>query len=112
MIAPREILIQHLRAMSADGLCNPSAECGCGLADLAPCQCLNLDDCLPAKHVKTSLETHALHEEFPDGYYLPLLPISPFKSECLWTAYLADPTYENCCKWLKHRAWMRLEGCP
>jgi hypothetical protein len=30
---------------------------------------------------------------------------------CLWEAYQADQSYENCCAWLKHRAWMKLEGC-
>jgi hypothetical protein len=30
---------------------------------------------------------------------------------CLWETYQADQSYENCCRWLKHRAWMKLEGC-
>lgn len=30
---------------------------------------------------------------------------------CLWEVYQANQTYENCCRWLKHRAWMRVEGC-
>jgi len=111
MITLREVLIHHLRAMGADGLCNPYAECGCGLDDLAPlCECLNLDECIPARHVATSPESHAMYEEFPEGYYVPLLPVASFESERLWEAYQANQTYENCCRWLKHRAWMHLEG--
>ena len=26
---------------------------------------------------------------------------------CRWEVYQADPTWENCCTWLKHRAWIR-----
>jgi hypothetical protein len=51
-----------------------------------------------------------MYEEFPEGYYVPLLPVASFESERLWEAYQANQTYENCCRWLKHRAWMHLEG--
>ena len=94
MTAPREIMIHRLIAMGADGLYNPHAECGCELSDLAPCQCLNLDDCLPALAV--------------DGGFTLLWKCMPY---CPWEAYQADPSYENCCRWLKHKAWMKIEGC-
>jgi len=51
-----------------------------------------------------------MYEDFPDGYYVPLLPIARFKSEQLWEAYQANPSYENMCHWLKHRAWMSIDG--
>jgi hypothetical protein len=28
------------------------------------------------------------------------------KVTCLWEAYQADQSYENCCRWLKHRAYL------
>lgn len=45
MITVREILIQRLRAMGADGLAGD--DCGCGIDNLMPCEsgCL---DCVPA----------------------------------------------------------------
>ena len=34
-----------------------------------------------------------------------------YEPVCLWEAYQADQSYRNCCAWLKHRAWMKGEGC-
>lgn len=47
----REILKDRLVAMGADGLCNITEECGCGFNDLAPCDCINLDECVPARKI-------------------------------------------------------------
>ncbi len=50
----RDILVEALKAMGADGLCNTDLECGCALDDLAPCYgtdygCLDIEKCVPAK---------------------------------------------------------------
>jgi hypothetical protein len=44
----RSIIIAKLAKLGADGLCNPEAECGCSLHDLAPCAACFLD-CKPAR---------------------------------------------------------------
>ena len=48
MTIVKDILKKWLSEKGFDGLCNPEAECGCGLEDLIPCgeAC---DDCEPAK---------------------------------------------------------------
>jgi hypothetical protein len=96
--------------MGADGLCNLYEACGYGLDDLSPLgDCINLSDCVPARHVAVSPESHALYAEFPEGYYIPLLPMAQLKSEQLWNEYQADQTFEKCCRWLKHRAYAMLQ---
>jgi len=45
MIAARSLLQKEIAARGGNGLCNPDAECGCDLDDLAPCECINLDGC-------------------------------------------------------------------
>ena len=30
---------------------------------------------------------------------------------CYWELYQADQSFENMTRWLKHRAWMKWEGC-
>ena len=42
-----EIVAEFLRTHGYDGLCNPDAECGCGLDDFVPCGAV-IVDCLPA----------------------------------------------------------------
>lgn len=42
----KEIIIEKLKSMGADGLC--CEDCGCGLDDLEPCSCINIDMCVPA----------------------------------------------------------------
>lgn len=106
MITPREMLIQHLKGIGADGLCNPHDDCGCSLADLAPCQCINLDDCLPAHKVQDRFVLLVGCKEFC------LRQIAAWDLACLWEAYQQDQSHENCCRWLKHRAWARSESCP
>jgi hypothetical protein len=44
----RDIVRQYLKDHGHEGLCNPDAECGCGLADLIPC-CDVCTTCLPAR---------------------------------------------------------------
>lgn len=49
----REIVIEKLRALGADGLCNVQTECGCGgcdLDDVAPCDHFDFE-CEPARKV-------------------------------------------------------------
>lgn len=48
-----EVIIDHLTAIGADGLCNTDNECGCGLDDYRPCTG-GSDRCKPAiKHTIT-----------------------------------------------------------
>lgn len=44
----KEIVAEWLRANHYDGLCNPEAECGCGLDDLMPCDWVSERDCVGA----------------------------------------------------------------
>jgi len=46
-----EIVKQWLEDHGCDGLCDPDAECGCGIDDLNPCGGL-CDDCIPARRVE------------------------------------------------------------
>lgn len=35
-----------------------------------------------------------------------------YEPRCCWEEYQADQSYERLCRWLKHRAWIRIErGC-
>lgn len=45
MITTRELLQATIKTSGGNALCNPDAECGCDITDLAPCECLNLDEC-------------------------------------------------------------------
>ncbi|WP_417003698.1 hypothetical protein [Adlercreutzia sp.] len=47
----REIVAQWLRENHYDGLCNAEGECGCGLDDLMPCQCINERECVCAYEI-------------------------------------------------------------
>ena len=63
----RQILIAQLTALGANGLCNPTIECGCDIDDLAPCHCtfdtgIDIDDCKPAKKGDDGLY-YAMEEE-------------------------------------------------
>lgn len=44
----KDLLKKALADIGADGLCNPVADCGCGLDDFEPCLVCNLDECVPA----------------------------------------------------------------
>lgn len=49
----RDIIVSKLKRLGCDGLASPDDDCGCGIADLAPCggTCM---DCLPARSRVTS----------------------------------------------------------
>lgn len=86
----RDLLIQRLHAMGADGLA--TEDCGCGIDDLAPCG-LDCLDCEPAIYddcadIWSSID----HNDRP---------------ACLWEEYQSSGSYEDCCAWLKHRALMK-----
>ena len=63
----REMIIKQLKELGADGLCCQG--CGCGIDDLVPCDCLNLDRCQAAKWVEPKMSSRDFDYEFPDGYY-------------------------------------------
>ena len=46
----KEMIIEKLKALGADGLCTHM--CGCGIDDLSPCE-NNFSMCRPAKKVRT-----------------------------------------------------------
>lgn len=56
-----EIVREHLVAGGFDGLVRPDVECGCLLADLAPC-CDDISACRPGYRVKDTT--------FSDGWAL------------------------------------------
>jgi hypothetical protein len=41
----------------------------------------------------------------------PVENMDCYEPVCLWEVYQASGSYEDCCRWLKHRAWMKGEGC-
>lgn len=58
----KEIIINHLKNIGADGLCNEN--CGCGIDDLQPC-CEDFSTCVPAKRVKCDVDCE--HEGWGEG---------------------------------------------
>lgn len=44
----RDIIKEYLIKNKYDGICNPELECGCGLNDFIPCDCLDFNECYPA----------------------------------------------------------------
>lgn len=68
-ISVETMIRYHLEALGADGLCNPDEECGCGLDDLVPCECLNLKECKAARWYATKPGDENFDEDFPEGYY-------------------------------------------
>jgi len=42
-----EVIVDYLKSVGADGLC--CDDCGCGIDHLSPCNCINIDLCVPAK---------------------------------------------------------------
>lgn len=64
----QQILIEGLRAIGADGLCNADLECGCGLDDFIPCGEMNTSECVAARRMKNPPK--AGYDEF----YTPLGP--------------------------------------
>lgn len=73
MKTARELLMDGLKAMGADGLCNRDGQCGCGICDLAPLgDCINIEMCEAAKFIKPISDEHEYWDEYPDGYYTPI----------------------------------------
>ena len=68
----REVVIAALKRMRADGLCNPNLQCGCGIADISPADCLELDLCVAARFIKPERGDPRFWNEYPDGYYTPI----------------------------------------
>lgn len=44
----KQIVIEYLRKIGADGLCNPEIECGCAIDDIITCGYIDAD-CVPAQ---------------------------------------------------------------
>jgi len=70
------LLSKKLAGLGADGLCNPDAECGCGLDDLAPFgDCINLDECFAARWtIPKKGEPEYEDEDRRDGYFKVIEP--------------------------------------
>lgn len=66
----KQILLDHLKAIGADGLCGE--DCGCGIDDLAPFNELCWKDCVPARFMPPEKCNPDELEDFPEGYYKPL----------------------------------------
>ena len=70
MKSVNDLLRAALIEMGADGLCNPYTECGCGLDDFAPCDCINLSECVAAKWTVPKKDDWEYEDEdYRDGYY-------------------------------------------
>ena len=50
MMTVADMIRAALAGIGADGLCNCEESCGCGIEDLAPCECINLSECVAAKY--------------------------------------------------------------
>ena len=74
MKTARELLMDGLKAMGADGLCHPGVRCGCMLDDLAPggYGCLNLEYCVAAKYFGPGDGDPLLVAENEGGYFMPV----------------------------------------
>lgn len=74
MKTAKQLLIEGLEKMGADGLCYPGVGCGCMLGDLAPggFGCLNLEHCMAAKYYSPAEGDPALVEENEGGYFMPM----------------------------------------
>jgi len=51
MFFARELLMEKLREIGADGLCHPALECGCSLDDFEPCLACEITECVAARKV-------------------------------------------------------------
>lgn len=63
MKSVKEIVVDYLRKIGADGLCNPGSCCGCGLDDFVPCGA-DMADCVPAKRVPVPEEEQGDYDEW------------------------------------------------
>ena len=80
----KQIIIEHLKSIGADGLCTD--DCGCGIDDLAPCECW-CPDCVPAR--KTIADEAGEFHDIGDTVYTPLEPGEG-----------REETYGTKCRWL------------
>lgn len=62
----KEIIIEKLKEIGADGLCDE--DCGCSIDDLFPCYTCNLSNCVPAKLIKNPDQSEADYPEI----FIPL----------------------------------------
>ena len=44
----KQIIIDHLESIGAEGLCDPKNQCGCDIKDLFTCEHCGCGDCVPA----------------------------------------------------------------
>ena len=62
----REVIINHLTAIGADGLCDPENQCGCGIKELFPCDNCQ-GQCVPAlRHTITQEDFEDENQNFCD----------------------------------------------
>ena len=64
-ITVKDVLLNILASMGADGLVNPELECGCSIFDFEPCGECNLSECLPARKKK---------DENGEEFFYPMQP--------------------------------------
>ncbi len=41
----KDILIEFMKVNGFTSIVNPDIECGCGIDDLCPCDCIDIEDC-------------------------------------------------------------------
>ena len=73
MKTAKQLLIDGLVNVGADGLCCPDMDCGCSVADLCPIErCINLDECRPARWIAPDSPDadQEMLEDFPEGYFV------------------------------------------
>jgi|LSQX01.2.fsa_nt_gb hypothetical protein len=63
----RKILTRAIKKAGGDGLCNPHAECGCGLDNLFICEMFDIDECVIAK--KTPCKNCSIVDDY---CYMPI----------------------------------------
>ncbi len=63
----KQIIIDHLESIGAEGLCDPENQCGCDIKDLFPCDNCQ-GDCVPStRHVVTKEDLEDL--EYDDNSF-------------------------------------------
>jgi hypothetical protein len=76
MVSVEEMLKHQFAELGADGLCNSDGGCGCGVEELAPCECLNTE-CIAAKYITPKKGDADYWDEWPEGYYKALKEVKP-----------------------------------
>lgn len=67
-----EILKARLVELGANGLCNSDNQCGCGFDEFAPCDCMNVEECVAAKFIHPKSDDLDYWDEYPEGYFKAL----------------------------------------